>query len=698
MTKKLNFVLGLHNHQPVGNMPWVIEKVYRQAYQPLLAHLEKHPRIKTVIHYSGILIEWLEKNHPDTIHLLKRLLDRGQIEINTGGIYEPVLAIIPDEDKVAQIREMTKLINRVFDRAPRGMWLAERVWEPHLAKAISQAGVDYTVLDDTHFQAVGLTEEELGGYFVTEELGEALKLFPASMRLRYLIPFAAPDEVLKELRKLRERDRDGSTLALISDDGEKFGSWPDTHKRVYEERWLEQFFVLLEENSEWLEMVTLSEYLERYPPRGRVYLPTASYTEMTEWALPSEMSQRFHDLISVMKKRSEFEKYKFLVKGGFFRNFLVKYPEANNLHKKMLYVSKKIREGNVSAALPELWKGQCNDAYWHGIFGGLYLPHLRSALYSHLIRAETIADAATRAKQPWLNFETFDYDSDGFEEVLVSTPKLNSYFRPSEGGTLFELDYKPKSLNLANTLTRTKEPYHRQIVEGPKERGKGISIHERSKVIDMELANYLQNDPYRRYSFIDHFFSREAKLEAFRDCVYEELGDFVGSGYAAEVSGPRLLLKRRGRVRQNGKDLPLLMEKSFHFSPEETVISVNYDITNESQEILGTFLGVELNLHFLGEFDISVAGVLQSSQKLATLKKKASALTFKDREHHLNISLSFVPEAELWIFPLQTVSQSEEGFERIYQSTVVVPRWELNLAASQIYQMKLEQRIEEGVS
>jgi len=27
-----------------------------------------------------------------------------------------------------------------------------------------------------------------------------------------------------------------------------------------------------------------------------------------------------------------------------------------------------------------LWQGQANDAYWHGVFGGCYLPHLRRVL------------------------------------------------------------------------------------------------------------------------------------------------------------------------------------------------------------------------------------------------------------------------------------------------------------------------------
>src|ERR1044072_5704898 len=81
------------------------------------------------------------------------------------------------------------------------------------------------------------------------------------------------------------------------------------------------------------------------------------------------------------------------VKGGIWRNFLMKYPESNAMYKKMLRVSSKVHAGKKNeAALDHLWAGQCNCAYWHGVFGGLYLPVLRQAIYRNLIEAERILD------------------------------------------------------------------------------------------------------------------------------------------------------------------------------------------------------------------------------------------------------------------------------------------------------------------
>src|SRR5216117_3789964 len=74
------------------------------------------------------------------------------------------------------------------------MWLAERVWEPHLPRVLAQAGVEYVLLDDSHFAQAGLDPDALGGYYLTEDQGVRLRVFPISQRLRYLIPFAEVEE------------------------------------------------------------------------------------------------------------------------------------------------------------------------------------------------------------------------------------------------------------------------------------------------------------------------------------------------------------------------------------------------------------------------------------------------------------------------------------------------------------------------
>src|SRR5271169_480015 len=197
---KVHFALGIHSHQPVGNFDHVIEEAYQNCYRPFAEVLFGHPAIHFSLHTSGILLEWFENNHPEFFNILAKLVDRGQMELVGGGFYEPIMLTIPDEDKIAQVRRLADYIEKHFGVRPRGAWVAERVWEPSLARPLSQAGAEYVILDDTHFIAAGLDPSELRGTFITEECGTSLRLVPSLKSLRYSIPFSEPEETLRILR------------------------------------------------------------------------------------------------------------------------------------------------------------------------------------------------------------------------------------------------------------------------------------------------------------------------------------------------------------------------------------------------------------------------------------------------------------------------------------------------------------------
>jgi len=444
---KIYFLFGVHNHQPVGNFPEIFEKAYEKAYLSFLKILAEHPQIKFNYHCSGIIWEWIKEYHPEFLDQIKKMLNAGQIELLTGAYYEPVLPAIPDSDKLGQIHKLTDFIQQEFNVTPTGCWLTERVWEPHLAKVLAEAGIKYTILDDAHFLSAGLAPEQLTGYFITEEQGKMVKIFPISQRLRYLIPFGVPEEIIEYLRPFAQGD---NSLALtIVDDGEKFGIWPETYRHVYEDGWLDKFLTLVEANCDWLIPLTFTEYLDHFPPRGRVYLPTGAYFEMSEWAIPNaKVGEEFADALKGIDNFPQGvdalskEKIRRFLKGGFWRNFLVKYPEANNAHKKMLYVSDKVNKAksemlnlksrktkkevaeyisHINQAVDALYAGQCNCAYWHGVFGGVYLPHLRQAVYHNLIQAEAIIDNLVKKDKDKLSYQEIDFHRGGGEEILIET-------------------------------------------------------------------------------------------------------------------------------------------------------------------------------------------------------------------------------------------------------------------------------------
>ena len=139
MAPRISLALAIHNHQPVGNFGWVFAEVYDRAYLPMLEALERHPGVRLSLHYTGPLLEWLGAERPEFLARLGALVARGQVELLGGGLYEPVLASLPERDRVAQLSRMAGELERITGRRPNGAWLAERVWEPDLPTALAAA-------------------------------------------------------------------------------------------------------------------------------------------------------------------------------------------------------------------------------------------------------------------------------------------------------------------------------------------------------------------------------------------------------------------------------------------------------------------------------------------------------------------------------------------------------------------------------
>ena len=313
MSQPVTLLLAFHCHQPVGNFGWVIREALERAYRPFLDRLERHPRVKVALHYTGCLLDWLAAEEPPFLQRVARLVQSGQVEIIGGGYYEPILSLIPERDRQEQLRRLSDTTTELFGQRPCGAWLAERVWEPQIAQTLARAGFDYTIVDDTHIRSAHgwspelKKQEDVFGFYLTEDEGWALRLFPSSKRLRYWMPFHPVQETINFLRSCPP-----GAIVTFADDGEKFGLWPGTYRWVYEEGWLDQWFEALEANADWLTTSTFRSCATEQAPAGQVYLPCMSYEEMQEWS------------------------------GGYFRNFLVKYPEANLMHQRMLEVSRRV--------------------------------------------------------------------------------------------------------------------------------------------------------------------------------------------------------------------------------------------------------------------------------------------------------------------------------------------------------------------
>jgi len=156
MSASVILSLVFHNHQPVGQFDYVNEHAAHVSYLPLIELLEQHPTIHVGMHFSGHLLDWLVQNYANLVDRLRDLVARGQVELLTGGYYEPVLVALPNPDKVGQIEKLTERLRTCFGTTTRGAWLAAKVWEPHLPRVLAESGAEYTILSDTQFESAGL--------------------------------------------------------------------------------------------------------------------------------------------------------------------------------------------------------------------------------------------------------------------------------------------------------------------------------------------------------------------------------------------------------------------------------------------------------------------------------------------------------------------------------------------------------------
>src|SRR2546427_9519467 len=294
----------------------------------------------------------------------------------------------------------------------------------------------------------------------------------------------------------------------------------------------------MERASSWLRLQTFGEYLDAHPPPGRVSLPAASYEELMEWALPAPAARALEERRAELDRTGRLAAFRPFLRGGFWDGFLLKYPEANHMHKRMLDVSARVAQAFPSGTdVPEpvrlVWRAQGNDAYWHGLFGGIYLNYLRHETYRNLIEAETRAEAAAHHGRAWLTMRVIDLDLDGHEEIVMSTRSLGVVLAPACGGSLLELDYRPKCFNLSDVLTRREEAYHGKLAEAALRQGSSggapASIHEQLRVKEQGLDQVLRYDRHRRGSFFHRFLSPALSLEALCWIVDEKRGE-CGSG------------------------------------------------------------------------------------------------------------------------------------------------------------------------
>jgi alpha-amylase len=591
--------------------------------------------------------------------------------------------------------------------------------------SLVDAGYRWTILDDAHFRAATIPEDAMWGPYTTEDQGRLLTVFGTEKRLRYLIPFHEVDQVIEHLHE--NATEAGERVGTMGDDGEKFGAWPTTYEHCWGKgRWVERFFEALQANADWLTTVRPGDWLATSQPIGRAQIPTGSYAEMGEWALPPGEGRAFAAALKRARETGAPEAR--WLHGASWRNFQVKYREVNDLHKQMLRTSAKVeamRGGEArERALDHLYRGQSNDCYWHGLFGGIYIAHMRAATHAHLIAAEDLADRGSEAggaggpdEAPgadgtagrFRGSELADLDLDGRDEVRLATEGQVVVIDPDEGAGIAAWDLRAARHALTSVLRRRPEAYHETLREHEGQSnatrsaapapdagdgaGSGTaSPHEVVQLKEAGLTQHLVYDDYERRSGLVRVLALEATAASWGAGGRGDLGDFVSGAFDVEQLRPQSVrLSRDGAVTVGGRRLAVRVQTlvSVGGGRLDPTLEQRVTVENLAAEALEARVGIEWAMTMLGGGGNPEAWwEVDGERSRHDGSGSPAALTrIVQGNGWLGVEVETTVDqpAGAWFAPIETVSNSEAGFERVYQGSALLLSWPVTIAPAGVW-------------
>jgi hypothetical protein len=390
-------------------------------------------------------------------------------------------------------------------------------------------------------------------------------------------------------------------------------------------------------------------------------------------------------------------------------------------------------------AVDHLYQGQSNDCYWHGLFGGIYLVHMRMATLAHLIAAEDLADRAASGDGGADAVVFGDLDLDGQTEALLRSDAQNIVVDLAEGAGIGGWDLRATRVALAAVMRRRPEAYHDKLraheravaarADAVADGAKTQTIHEIVAVKERGLSERLVYDWHERRGGLVHLLpAAEWRLSA-RDISavrYTELGDFVDQPFEVVESDARsLLVRREGHLHVEGGPHLLAVSKriSTAGSRRDPRLHLELTVENISGVPVEFELALEWGFNLMGgggnpsayyelqaaRVDGEVDGEAEGDETTdspahsepgvrrwrhdsvadetcdAVPENEDGRLAFGNDDAGVRVEAAVMPGARVSWFPIETISNSEAGFERIYQGSSLVFRWPVAIEAGGRY-------------
>jgi alpha-amylase len=735
--------LVFHHTQPPGTGRDDLGRAFERCYLPMIAALEDYPDIVASVHWSGPLLEWMEREAPAALESVLAMVKAGRLEVLGGLFGSALLPAVPERDAIGQVTVQQRWWKAHGNVKPRGAWLPHCAWDPMAVRVLAGRGIQYTVLED-HQMGTNVVAD---GWHLTEREGIPLGLFVADSRMAAMVPEASPSRIL---HAIHTRATEGVRCLTLAVSVESFGAALDRSATACfggRQGWVHRFFKVLSENKHWLKLVTLGTAFDRMRPTGRVYPPASVSLPVAVHAMGGQAGAAFIGMLRELRA-GESGPLAGWVRAPGWDATLGTHAEVNRLHKRMLRASAEVmrlrnalKEGTgeqdtrmtaLQDATLALYRGQTSMAYVHGVDVGAQDAEVRGEAWRNILIAERLA-ASALGDNARLRSELVDADLDGRPEHVVRTPHWQGVVAPALGGSLVELCLWALPANLLDVRSRSDEPEHAQLAEASLSRLPAVGeapdeptsesdppllpLHDLPRfpplrVAQDDLASSVFVDRYPRSSFLDRFLSPEATLTTLREAAMVESGDFLNGEYTLVQqdltdTAAAWTLARDGTMSEGAALKLVRVQKRFGWTRDQPSLDVHYQVSNRTHAPLHTRFGIELNFGVGGlrgpDFGLEVYTGRRTGYPPRTVGLDAEVdvaevreLVWFDRKRRFRMRIRLKQPAHLWAWPIETVSRSPRGMERTFQGTSVVFWWPIEFRVQETKSLELALTVETG--
>jgi hypothetical protein len=279
----------------------------------------------------------------------------------------------------------------------------------------------------------------------------------------------------------------------------------------------------------------------------------------------------------------------------------------------------------------------------------------------------------------------------------MASDRLVAYLAPSRGGHLYELDIRATKHNQLATLNRRPESYHARIRAFAEHRlgadDKVASIQSEVIFKQPGLEKKLIYDNWPRKSLVDHFYAPGTPLSVVQRGD-GDISDFVWGVYETVLKRPpqraEVRMTRKGQV--EGQNV--VVTKTVAIGTDHPG---NLEITYQLEQLSPgkkIHFGVEFNFagmaagaadRYYYDFRGRQIGQLEAVHDLPP----SGRIGLVDEWLGEDVSLEVTQPAGFWTFPIETISQSEGGYEAVHQSSCVIPHWEITAPEDGVWSVKI---------